>query len=49
MIKYIIAYGEDTLVLSGEELINFVEIAVVKNKDIKNFSVRQINLKVNVY
>ena len=49
MIKYIVAYGEDTLVLSGEELTEFVQTAVVANKDIKNFSVRRIDLKVNVY
>ena len=49
MIKYIVAYGEDTLVLSGEELNEFVQTAVVANKDIKNFSVRRIDLKVNVY
>lgn len=49
MIKYIVAFEENTMILSGEELNEFVQTAVVANKDIKNFSVRRINLKVNVY
>lgn len=42
MKKYVVSFGDETWIYSEEQLKNFVEIAVINNKDIANFSVRRI-------
>lgn len=42
MIKYVVSFGEESFTYSEEQLRNFIEVAIIKNKDIANFSVRRI-------
>lgn len=40
---YTVSFGNTTQTLTGEQLINFVKVAVVNNKDISNFTINRIN------
>lgn len=40
--QYIVTFEGTDITFSGEELINFVKIAVVNNKDISNFKVKRL-------
>lgn len=44
MDKYLVTDGgHNQLILNGEELMNFVRVAVVHNKDISSFNVQRID------
>lgn len=42
MEKYKITFGDTYMVLNDEELKNFIDVAVINNKDINKFSVERI-------
>lgn len=46
MKKYIVTYSDKTEELTDEELLNFIKVAVINNRDIKDFRVTEINLNV---
>lgn len=42
MEKYLVSFGDHQEIYDGEELRNFIEVAVIKNKDIHNFKVNRL-------
>lgn len=40
--QYFVSFGDEQQVLSGVNLIKFIEVAVVKNKDISAMTIQRI-------
>lgn len=52
MEKFLVTFGDTQEVYTEEQLVNFIKVAVLKNKDINNFSVNRlevIDVDVNEY
>lgn len=43
MNKYIVNFEGRTMTLEGDELLEFVKTAVIRNKDISSFSVQRVS------
>lgn len=43
MNKYIVNFEGHTMTLEGDELLEFVKTAVIRNKDISSFSVQRVS------
>lgn len=46
MKKYIVTYSDEARELTDEELLNFIKVAVINNRDISDFRVTEINKNV---